>query len=96
MKVEYYNRYGDLITFMQLSDGNISMMGGEYCRMSADTYEDALNSKYNMVDPSGGPYICGESSHSNATDMGIFHKEWKGKLVDYIIPNGDSFILVIK
>ncbi len=53
MKVDYYNRYGDIIVFEKLDDNTIKMSGYQYSRSGFN--EDG--SKIQFIDPSGGPYI---------------------------------------
>lgn len=76
LKVDFVNRYGDTISFVQSGDWTIRMIGGEYYRYGY-TGKEPLN-QYNMVDPSGGPYIAAGS------DMGRFLKQWKGLIVSHI------------
>jgi hypothetical protein len=53
MKVDYYNRYGDIIVFDKLDDNTVKMSGYQYSRTGFN--EDG--SKITFIDPSGGPYI---------------------------------------
>ena len=53
MKVDYYNRYGDIIVFEKLDDNTVKMSGYQYSRSGFN--EDG--SKIEFIDPSGGPYI---------------------------------------
>jgi hypothetical protein len=97
MKVEFINRYQDKIIFEEVS-GNIKMTftedSGLYIRYGWKTDEHKKNGQYDMIDGSGGPYIA------EGTNMGRFHKNWEGKLVDYITPRNPSskntYLLVIK
>ncbi len=99
MTVEFINRYQDVITFKEVSQGNNILMllpedAALFVRIGWKTDEDRKNGVYDMVDPSGGPYI------TEGTNMGRFHKNWEGKLVDYITPGNPSskntYLLVIK
>jgi hypothetical protein len=55
MKTTYINRYGDEIIFEQTETNKIEMSGYDvHIRVS---YADEEQTKYRMVDPSGGPYI---------------------------------------
>ena len=76
LKFDFVNRYGDTISFVQSGDWTIRMIGGEYYRYGY-TGKEPLN-QYNMVDPSGGPYIA------SGSDMGRFAKEWRGLIVSHI------------
>jgi hypothetical protein len=96
MIVEYINRYEDVIIFEEVS-GNIKMTftedSGLFIRLGwkSDSYKE--NGKYNMIDGSGGPYI------TEGTNMGLFHKDWDGKIVKSIIgkPNSNKeYLLLIK
>jgi hypothetical protein len=97
MKVEYINRYEDVIIFEEIS-GNIKMTftgdSGLYVRYGLKTDSDQENGVYDMIDGSGGPYI------TEGTNMGLFSKSWEGKIVDYITPGNPSskntYLLVIK
>ena len=97
MKVEFINRYEDVIIFEEVS-GNIKMTftedSGLYIRYGWKTDSDKENGVYDMIDGSGGPYI------TEGTNMGLFSKSWEGKLVDYITPGNPSskntYLLVIK
>ena len=53
MRVDYYNRYGDIIVFEKLDDNTIKMSGFEYSRSGYN----ADNETIEFIDPSGGPYI---------------------------------------
>lgn len=77
----YINRYGDFIDFNRVSEWEIEMLGGEYCRYGWDTDEDRINHRYSMIDPSGGPYIA------RGSNMGRFDKIWEGLIVNYIDNN---------
>jgi len=54
MKVDYYNRYGDIIIFEKLDDNTIKMSGYQYSRTGFN--EDG--SKIKFIDPAGGPFIA--------------------------------------
>lgn len=47
-------------------------------------------SKIDMVDPSGGPYLA------RGTDMGVFNKEFSGKIIDYFIGKPEGYEIVIR
>lgn len=81
MSMEYRNRYGDILTFNKVDDTCIEMKGGTYYRMGFNPKEP---DKYNMVDPSGGPYIA------QGLDMGCFDSDWEGMKVEYITYNSKS------
>jgi hypothetical protein len=95
-KIEYKNRYGDVIQMEELEDGNILFIippdSSDYVRIGWESDEDKANLKYSMIDPSGGPYI------NKGYNMGMFHEPWNGKIVDHITPrkNDLGYILVIK
>jgi hypothetical protein len=96
MIVEYINRYQDKIIFEEVS-GNIKMTftedSGLFIRYGWKSDSDKENGKYNMIDGSGGPYI------TEGTNMGLFHKDWDGKIVKSIIgkPNSNKeYLLLIK
>lgn len=88
--IEYLNRYNDKITFTLIDENTIKMEGGEYIRMGWNNEEDYKNKKYSMIDPSGGPYI------SKNYNMGHFNKNWNMKLVDYITPENDYYLIKTK
>jgi len=52
MKVDYYNRQGDIIVFEKLDDNTVKMSGFDYYRIG---YND--NTTIDFIDPSGGPFI---------------------------------------
>jgi hypothetical protein len=96
MIVEYINRYQDKIIFEEVSE-NIKMLLPEdvasFLRIGWKNDKDKENGVYDMVDPSGGPYI------TEGTNMGLFHKDWDGKIVKSIIarPNSNKeYLLLIK
>jgi hypothetical protein len=77
------NRYGDTVEFIPISDTEIEFRvtqpNGEpspYWRYGWKD-EEKDTGKYNMLDPSGGPYI-GEGHN-----MGIEDKQFEGKIVKY-------------
>ena len=100
MTVEFINRYQDVITFKEVSQGNNILMTINkepdelFFRIGWDSEKEKENGVYSMIDPSGGPYI------TKNTNMGLFSKSWEGKLVDYITPGNPSskntYLLVIK
>ena len=51
MKVDYYNRYGDIIVFEKINDDTVKMSGFVYYRTGYN--DDSIE----FVDPSGGPFI---------------------------------------
>jgi hypothetical protein len=53
MKVDYYNRYGDIIVFEKINSNTIKMSGFEYSRTGYNTDNETID----FIDPSGGPYI---------------------------------------
>jgi hypothetical protein len=96
MIVEYINRYQDKIIFEEIS-GNIKMIlpedSASFLRIGWNSDSDKKNGVYNTIDPSGGPYI------TEGTNMGLFHKDWNGKIVKSIIgkPNSNKeYLLLIK
>ena len=95
MKVEFINRYEDVIIFEEVS-GNIKMTftedSGLYIRYGWKTDEHKKNGQYDMIDGSGGPYIA------EGTNMGRFHKSWEGKIVKSIIarPNSNKEYLLLE
>jgi hypothetical protein len=93
MKVEFINRYQDVIIFEEVS-GNIKMTftgdSGVYIRYGWKTDSDKENGVYDMIDGSGGPYI------TEGTNMGLFSKSWEGKLVDYITPGKENNVYILK
>ena len=54
MRVDYYNRYGDIIVFEKLDDNTIKMSGFEYSRTGYNIDNETIE----FIDPSGGPYIA--------------------------------------
>jgi hypothetical protein len=96
MIVNFINRYEDVIIFEEIS-GNIKMTftkdSGLFIRYGWKSDSDKENGKYNMIDGSGGPYI------TEGTNMGLFHKDWDGKIIKSIIgkPNSNKeYLLLIK
>ena len=89
MKVEYVNRYNNVITF-EKKDNVIEMTGyGDHFRLAGWPGEKGLpNYKFSMIDPSGGPYITAQAEWNGeditGTDMGEFHEDWEGLKIDYI------------
>jgi len=60
MKVDYYNRQGDIIVFEKLDDNTVKMSGFDYYRTG---YND--DDSIEFIDPSGGPYIAVGMNLSN-------------------------------
>jgi hypothetical protein len=95
-KVEYKNRYGDIVEMEELENGDILFTippdASDYVRIGWESDKDKDNLKYSMIDASGGPYI------SKGYNMGLFEPSWNGKIVDHITPrkNDLGYILVIK
>lgn len=96
MKVEYRNRYGDLITFEQKGEV-IVMTGGKYPR-SGIWNKEACKPGYAFIDPSGGPMIYALAEWNgediSGTNMGEFHKDWEGMTIDYITLEEDNTVLL--
>jgi len=93
MKVEYRNRYDDLITFEKKGD-TVEMTGiGEHYRLGGWPGERGMpKDKFSMIDPSGGPYITAQAEwhgeEITGTDMGAFSEKWKGLKIEYITVEG--------
>jgi hypothetical protein len=81
---QYKNRYGDVFNFEHDPDrdDNLIVWTGpfEYMRFGWDGDVNKDDLRYNMADPSGGPYICSNMKSSLVMSSVI------GKTVDYISP----------
>lgn len=89
---QYENRYGDLFTFTYdpktetiLWEGNF-----KYCRYGWEPNTNFEDNRYNMVDPSGGPYI------SSGTQSDLIVSAVKGLYVDYMSIAGPSVNIHLK
>jgi hypothetical protein len=51
---------------------------------------DCMRDKIDMIDPSGGPYIC------TAMHMGTFDKAFKGMVVKDFKQKEDGYLIIIK
>lgn len=86
---EYRNRYGDVFVFTYQPEENIifwQVKNGtfDYCRYGWENDVDPNDNRYNMVDPSGGPYV---SSGMDAKFV-IGSMKDLGLYVDYMSLNG--------
>lgn len=86
MKEEYKNRYGDVFLFTYDKETNtilwqVQKGSFDYCRYGWEDSVTAEDNRYNMVDPSGGPYI------SAGMESKFIIKDLKGKYVDYLSLN---------
>lgn len=83
MTEQYKNRYGDVFTFSYDPEKDVILWQGEfeYCRYGWENNVTAADNRYNMVDPSGGPYI------SSGMQSNFIMKVLKGKYVDYLSLN---------
>lgn len=88
--IEYFNRYNDKITFTLVDENTIKMEGGKDSRLGWKTDDQLKNKQYEMVDPSGGPYI------SSGDEMRYFNEDWKDMFVDYITPENDYYLIKLK
>jgi hypothetical protein len=81
---QYTNRYGDVFNFEHDPevDDNVIVWTGpfKYMRYGWDDDHTKDDLRYNMADPSGGPYICSNMKSSLVMESVI------GKRVDYISP----------
>lgn len=78
MRVEFTNRYNELIVFTLAGPNQFLMQGGTYIRMGWDSEEDRLANKFTFADPSGGPYV------SNGMTMGYIHPQLVSMIVHYL------------
>lgn len=89
MKEEYRNRYGDVFLFTYDKETNtilweVQKGSFDYIRYGWENNVTAADNRYNMVDPSGGPYI------SSGMESKFVIKNLKGKYVDYMSFNTDN------
>ena len=85
MKTTYKNRYNSEFIFELNSKDNIQWSGDfQYCRYGFSLDGTVIN----MVDPSGGPYIC------EGMDMKLF--EFEGMIVDHFIKNEQGYEIIVK
>jgi hypothetical protein len=102
-EVIYCNRYNDLITF-KLADSSIIMIlplnAIDFVRVGFYENQSLRDNpkSFTMVDPAGGPYIATSANGFGATDMGEFHKDWSGYIVEGIewIDPGKYKLIVTK
>ena len=90
MKIEFRNRYNEVITFDRIEENKFVMSGGNYYRFGWDSEEDIKNKRFTFADPSGGPYI------SEGMTMGYIHPNWIRKIVQYItVMEGTEDLLIV-
>ena len=87
MTTTYRNRYDDDISFENVSDTEIRMSGYDPGMLRLG-WSNKKKKEYNMVDPSGGPYI------TPGTDMGLFG--FKGFYVVEIHPEEEYVTLKVR
>lgn len=77
-KFEYVNRNNNVITFTTLEDQSVIMEGVERLRASydQDLYEPGDN-VYNMVNPSGGPYL------EKGMSLKHINPNWYNRIIQY-------------
>ena len=74
MKVEYKNRYSDIITFDETDENEVLMGGGRFMRYGYDEDPSIIN----MIDPSGGPYI------TIGTNLKMFFEDGVDRIIESI------------
>jgi hypothetical protein len=90
MKVEFRNRYNEVITFDRIEENKFIMSGGSYYRFGWDSEEDVKNKRFTFANPSGGPYV------SEGMTMGYIHPNWIRKIVQYItVMEGTEDLLIV-
>ena len=84
-KAYYTNRYKDIFTFTYDKKRNTILWEGsfQYVRYGWEDGVSPKDNKFNMVDPSGGPYI------SAGMQSNLIMEDLKGFYVDYLSANDD-------
>ena len=82
----YVNRYRDTFVFTYQEKKNSILWEGsfEYIRYGFNSDANHEDNVLNMVDPSGGPYVC------TGMKSNLVMKELGGKYVHYMSANKDS------
>jgi hypothetical protein len=85
MKVNYYNRYGDNITFEKTEDNKVIMTGYDSHCMRYVMHGDTK-----MVDPSGGPYLA------IGTNLKYYFDVKEDMIISDMMFNKDHIVFIIK
>ena len=95
---EAYERYSnDVDTDERMTLGEFKVAVHEYIENQPTEFSKKYRkyirsdtSKYRMIDPSGGPYLC------SGLNMGAIDESFEGMIIDWFKPNPKGYLIITK